>query len=257
MANTVVAPGLIPYALSHRCWLALCEMKDIKVPADLSADFLEGANEFSGHEDCRKTATMLCETEGEAIIILGQSAISHPMYSCIDRLAQLIGEISGAQLAVLPPANSAAGWIAGCLPNRSANGTEVENPGFNARQMIHNPRPAYLLFNIETIQGHGRWHACCRSNGERPASWSVFNRLRMFRTMSMWSYRSHRLQRMPAPTSIAKDGCSIQLQRLSRWARRAPGLENPSGAGQSVRSARIRLCKRSKIFVGSPSRKSN
>lgn len=147
-ANTVVAPGLIPYALAQ-VLVALCEMKDIKVPADLSADFLEGASEFSGHEDCTKTARMLCETEGDAIIILGQSAISHPMYSCIDRLAQLIGEISGAQLAVLPPANSAAGWIAGCLPNRSANGAEVQNPGFNARQMIHNPRPAYLLFNIE------------------------------------------------------------------------------------------------------------
>lgn len=147
-ANTVVAPGLVPYALAQ-VLLALCEMKGIRVPADLSADFLEGANEFSGHEDCRKTAAMLCETEGESLIILGQSAISHPMYSCIDRLARLIAEVCAAQLAVLPPANSAAGWIAGCLPNRSANGAEVENPGFNARQMIHNPRPAYLLFNIE------------------------------------------------------------------------------------------------------------
>ncbi len=147
-ARTVVAPGLIPYALAQ-VLLALCEMKDAPVPGDISEDFLDGASEFSGHEDCRNIAAMLCENTDNSMIVLGQSAISHPMFSCIEHLAQFIAEISGAEVAILPPANSAAGWLAGCLPHRSANGADVENPGLNARQMIHNPRAAYLLFDIE------------------------------------------------------------------------------------------------------------
>ncbi len=147
-AKTIVAPGLVPYALAQ-VLLLLCEMKNAKVPADISGDFLDGADEFSGHEECRKIAAMLCDNTGDGVIVLGQSAISHPMFSCIEHLAQFIAEISGVALAILPPANSVAGWMAGCLPHRGVNGVPVETPGMNARQMIHNPRAAYFLFNVE------------------------------------------------------------------------------------------------------------
>ena len=83
------------------------------------------------------------------MLVLGQSVISHSMYSCIERLARHIGNITGASIVTLPPANSVAGWIAGCLPHRTVNGKEVGQAGMSARQMIYNPRSAYLLFNIE------------------------------------------------------------------------------------------------------------
>ncbi len=147
-AKTVIAPGLMPYALAQ-VLQAVCAKNDVQVPVALSDDFLKEAEEFSGHADCNDIATMLCEHPGEAAIILGHSAISHPMYSCIERLARFIADVVGAELAVLPPANSVAGWLAGCLPHRQVNGVARDNPGYNARQMIHNPRSAYLLFDIE------------------------------------------------------------------------------------------------------------
>ena len=147
-AKTVVAPGLIPYALAQ-VLLALCEIKGLEIPESLAKDFLKGTDEFSGNEDCRKTAQILSDQSGDALIVLGQSAISHPMYSCIERLTQYIAQAAGAKVAVLPPANSAAGWLAGCVPHRDVNGQESSTAGYNARQMIHNPRSGYLLFNIE------------------------------------------------------------------------------------------------------------
>ncbi len=147
-AKTIVAPALMPYALAQ-VLLTLCEIKEQEVPASISGDFLKEAHEFSGLEDCRSTAAMLAEQSGGSLIILGQSAIAHPMFSCIKSLASFIANIAGAELAILPPANSVAGWLAGCLPHRHANGVPSDSPGYNARQMIHNPRGAYLLFNVE------------------------------------------------------------------------------------------------------------
>lgn len=147
-AKSVIAPGLMPYALAQ-VLQAVCATKDIPVPPPLSDDFLKGAEEFSGHADCKNIAALLCEHPGEAVIVLGHAAISHPMYSCIERLARFIADATGAELAILPPANSVAGWLAGCLPHRNANGVATDQPGYNARQMIHNPRGAYLLFETE------------------------------------------------------------------------------------------------------------
>ena len=147
-SNVVTAPGVMPYALA-RVLQAVCELKNVKFPSDISEEFLTGASEFPENEECRKIAGILCEQEADSVLVLGQSVISHSMYSCIERLARHIGNITGASIVTLPPANSVAGWIAGCLPHRTVNGKEVKQAGMSARQMIYNPRSAYLLFNIE------------------------------------------------------------------------------------------------------------
>lgn len=147
-SSAVVAPNVMPYALAH-VLKAVCEIKNANFPEDVSDDFLEGAGEFAEREHCAEIASHLCEAQEQAVLILGLSVISHPMYSCIERLAWHIGNVCGASVSALPPANSVAGWIAGCLPHRDENGQAANLPGMNARQMIYNPRPAYLLFNVE------------------------------------------------------------------------------------------------------------
>ena len=143
-----VAPGVMPYALA-RVLQAVCEIKRVDFPSGVSDEFLSDAEKFAQYEDCRSTAELLCEGESEAALVLGQTVISHPMYSCIERLAIRIAEITGASLATLPPANSAAGWVAGCVPHRGHNGSAVTDCGLNSRQMVHNRRTGYLLFNVE------------------------------------------------------------------------------------------------------------
>ncbi|MDE0309597.1 MAG: NADH-quinone oxidoreductase subunit NuoG [Acidiferrobacterales bacterium] len=147
-SNAVVAPNVMPYALAH-VLKAVCEITKADFPTDISDDFLDGAGEFAERDSCAEIASHLCKAQERAVVILGHSVISHPMYSCIERLVWHIGKLSGASVSVLPPANSVAGWIAGCLPHRIENGQVAELTGMNARQMIYNPRPAYVLFNVE------------------------------------------------------------------------------------------------------------
>ncbi len=147
-SDVTVAPRVMPYALAHVLqWV--CSIKGIEYPVDISTEFLRGASRFANSENCQEIAQLLCDQGSESVLILGQSVISHPMYSCIERLANHTADLSGSSLVTLPPANSAAGWLAGCIPHRTENGQAVSSPGFNARQMVHNPKSAYLLFNVE------------------------------------------------------------------------------------------------------------
>ena len=147
-ANVLVSPGVIPYALA-RILLAACKIKGVEFPQHISEEFLSGTAQFSQDEQCHEAAKVICEKREQAAIVMGHAVISHPMYSCIERLAHHLGEITGASIVVLPPANSVAGWVGGCVPHRLPNGQADASGGFTARQMIHNPRTGYLLFNVE------------------------------------------------------------------------------------------------------------
>ena len=175
-SSAVVAPNVMPYALAH-VLRAVCEIKKASFPTDVSDDFLDGAGEFAERERCAEIANHLCEAQDRAVLILGLSVISHPMYSCIERLAWHIGDISGASVTTLPPANSVAGWIAGCLPHRNENGQADNQPGMNARQMIYNSRPAYMLFNVEPSKdlSDGFHAAEAMSNAEFVVSFQSFS----------------------------------------------------------------------------------
>jgi len=175
-ANVLVAPGVIPYALA-RILLSACEMKGVAFPQDISEEFLSDAKQFLQSEQCQETAATLCEKQGPAAIVLGHAVVSHPMYSCIERLAYHIGQVTDASVVVLPPANSAAGWVAGCVPHRLKNGESDANSGFTARQMIHNPRTGYLLFNVEPSKdmADGLQAAETMANAEFVVSFQSFN----------------------------------------------------------------------------------
>jgi NADH-quinone oxidoreductase subunit G len=87
---------------------------------------------------------------GNAVVLLGNIATTHPQYSLIRALADVIATASGATLGVLPEAaNTVGGWLAGVLPHRGPAGAALATSGMNAREMIEQRREGYLLFGVE------------------------------------------------------------------------------------------------------------
>ena len=98
-------------------------------------------------------AQMIAEklTQGkQATIILGAIAQNSQQAAPLRYLAHLIAELSNATVGELTyGANAAGAWLTGCVPHRTLGNVSLTIPGSNAQEMIHNPRKAYLLFNIE------------------------------------------------------------------------------------------------------------
>ncbi len=92
-------------------------------------------------------AETLLEKEN-AIVLFGPMAQNTFCAPTTRALTELIAELSGATLGILPEANSVAGWLAGCVPHRGVAGAEATT-GRNARSMISDPLRGYLLFGIE------------------------------------------------------------------------------------------------------------
>jgi NADH-quinone oxidoreductase subunit G len=94
-------------------------------------------------------ADALVQAGNEGVVMLGNLALSHPSYADLHALAQSIAAMTGARLGVLGEANTAAGWLAGCVPHRLAGGSAAPAPGANAAQMVEAPRKGYLLLGLE------------------------------------------------------------------------------------------------------------
>ncbi len=141
--NLIVPPSAMADALSG-VLKSVCALTGKPVPQDLQ----ERVARAGGDADCEAIAKMLCREDG-GVVILGQTAVSHPDYAAIERIAAAICEAGGSSIGVLAPANSAAGWLAGCLPHRTANGAEAPRKGLDAGAMMREPRQGYLLFDVE------------------------------------------------------------------------------------------------------------
>lgn len=77
-------------------------------------------------------------------IFLGNLAQHHPRASELHVLAQALAEVLGGRMGVLGEgANSVGGYLAGAVPFAGAHA------GMNARQMLAQPRKAYLLLGVE------------------------------------------------------------------------------------------------------------
>jgi len=84
------------------------------------------------------------------LALLGALALHHPDASRIRSLAQKISSETGAHLGYMTSgANSAGGWLAGAIPHRMAGGMAVNHAGLDAYAMLHKPRDAYVLLNVE------------------------------------------------------------------------------------------------------------
>jgi NADH-quinone oxidoreductase subunit G len=83
-------------------------------------------------------------------VLLGASAIHHPQATRVRALAQKIAQRCNAKLGYLTTgANSAGAWLAGAVPHRHAGQHAMNHTGLNASDMVHKPRKAYVLLNVE------------------------------------------------------------------------------------------------------------
>jgi NADH-quinone oxidoreductase subunit G len=83
-------------------------------------------------------------------VLLGNLAMSHPDYAVLSGLAQLVAAASDAQLGFIPEAaNSVGAGLAGALPHLASGARLVEQVGLDSRQMLQQPRAAYLLLGVD------------------------------------------------------------------------------------------------------------
>jgi NADH-quinone oxidoreductase subunit G len=109
------------------------------------------ANEWLAAVSPDETETRIAESllQGDhASILVGAQALNSVCAPAVRALAELVADLSGARLGIIPEANSVAAWLAGCVPHRGVAGGDAL-AGRNARQMISDPLKAYLTFGIE------------------------------------------------------------------------------------------------------------
>jgi len=82
-------------------------------------------------------------------VLVGNFAMAHPQAALLRSLADLIAELSGAHLGLLPEANGAGGWLAGCVPQCGANGAPAQPAGRSAVDMFAQPLKGYFIFGAE------------------------------------------------------------------------------------------------------------
>jgi len=83
-------------------------------------------------------------------VMLGALALHHSQASLIRHFAQKIAAHCGATVSLMTSgANTAGAWLAGAIPHRHAGGSDINHAGLNANEMLHKPRHAYVLLNVE------------------------------------------------------------------------------------------------------------
>jgi NADH-quinone oxidoreductase subunit G len=141
-AKAISDPAAMPAVLA-RIARALAESTGAALPAEVTT--LAGAEPGVAE---RAMAAGLKDAKN-ASVLFGNFAMAHPQAALLRALADLITELAGAHLGFLPEANGVGGWLAGCLPERGANGTPAQPAGRNAREMLAQPLKGYFVFGAE------------------------------------------------------------------------------------------------------------
>lgn len=85
-----------------------------------------------------------------ALILLGNIAVSHPQYSALRALAVVISKNTGARFGSLAEsANTVGAWIAGTIPHRKSSGETVNPIGKNTSEMLEKGLEMFILLDIE------------------------------------------------------------------------------------------------------------
>jgi NADH-quinone oxidoreductase subunit G len=115
-----------------------------------AADAVKSAISNASPDAAQQAMARTLTEADNAVVLLGNIATTHPQYSLIRALADVIASASGATLGVLPEAaNTVGAWLAGVLPHRGPAGAALATSGMNARDMIEQRREGYLLFGVE------------------------------------------------------------------------------------------------------------
>jgi len=122
---------------------ALAARKSATIPSELAA--VIGAGEASAEEQA--IAGMLASRTRPAVLV-GALALSHPHATILKGLAQFIADTCGGSFGMLAPANSAAAWLAGCVPHRGVAGSAA-SVGKNTCDMARAGLKGYVLLGVE------------------------------------------------------------------------------------------------------------
>jgi NADH-quinone oxidoreductase subunit G len=135
LANeAIVAPSRLADALAQ-VTKAVAQAKGTALPADIQS----ALNGVPIGEAAQRIADSLASGQ-HAGIFLGNLAQHHPAAAQLHTLAQTLSDLVGAKFGFLgEAANSVGGYIADARPHN----------GFDAAQMIAQPRKAYLLLGVE------------------------------------------------------------------------------------------------------------
>ncbi len=137
--NIVVSPRDMVSTLAATA-VKVAKLKGSSLPAEIAA--------LAAAAGADNIAAALAEAGEEGVVIVGANAQQHANASALKAISQWIAEQTGAKLGILAPANSVAGWMAGCIPHRDANGA-TEEIGMNAKQMLNQGRRAFVLLGTE------------------------------------------------------------------------------------------------------------
>ena len=117
---------------------ATAEIKQIPVPAAVQA--VDMQTSFTA--EAKRIAESLSSGQ-RAAVLLGNLAQHHPQAATLHRLGYELAQLVGANFGFLgEAANSVGGYVAGAVP--LANTADM-----NARDMLAQPRRAYVLLNAE------------------------------------------------------------------------------------------------------------
>lgn len=96
-------------------------------------------------------AQLLMKEAGNAVIVMGSAANSHPQASVLRGLVRTLAQLTQAKWGCAVDANGAAAWVAGCVPHRTPAGELAGRAGCNALDMIRKPLRGYLLMGLEPV----------------------------------------------------------------------------------------------------------
>ncbi len=123
--------------------------KAIVAPHDMTASLTALLKALESKDQTHPLAAEWLSRQ-KGLIVVGALANHHPEAAKIRALAKRIAEVSGAAFGVMTDgANTAGAWLAGMIPHRDAHGRVLNHAGMSASEMLHQPRKAYVLLNVE------------------------------------------------------------------------------------------------------------
>jgi NADH-quinone oxidoreductase subunit G len=142
----ITEPHQMPAALAAVA-SALAKKSNVDVPDEFEIYRRSGFN--LNFELASEIASLLSDGAGKKLLVLGQLAVQHFAAAELRTIAYWMSLHCDVQVAVLPEANSAAGWLAGCIPHRGVNSQAIERPGRNAATIAEDALSACVLFGLE------------------------------------------------------------------------------------------------------------
>jgi NADH-quinone oxidoreductase subunit G len=136
--QAIVAPSAMPHLLAQ-VMKAAAQLQKAPLPAAV-----RGVTERASVSEIAQGIAASLVSGKNTGVFLGNLAQHHPRASELHVLAQALADVLGARMGVLGEgANSVGGYLAGAVPFAGAHA------GMNARQMLAQPRKAYLLLGAE------------------------------------------------------------------------------------------------------------